>query len=170
MGMYSFTAAFRFDEKYPVKAKYLHEPGFGSGVLLKHGFISRLEMSIGEEATRRPFLNPVELTSGVIVFANKLRPKGAASIYVTVDKTYDRARGDVFPTSIAKCLRANSYYIEYQHKPLGIFAPIAITKRAYYDFDGKETKADNYKTYKQKCKTFLGIKTVELKVTPDDCK
>ena len=162
MDIHQLTMAIRFDENYPVSACYLDEPQYKTGFVLRHGFVSRLSVCVGDQKSERPLSNPFK-SSGMQASTNILEPDSAATIYVNIDKTYNGPKEQIFPVSLKHSLRSNSYFITYKYKPLGIFSPISITRKGFYDFDGHETKADNYgKEYKQtivgpdgKAKTFV---------------
>ena len=151
MDIHQLTAAFRFDEKYPVKSYHLDEPQYKTDIVLKPGFISRVRVNVGNVTTERPFDSPIKYSSGFHAITTKLSPDASATIYVNIDKTYKGLSEEVFPVSLKHSLRSNSYFITYKHMPLGELAPISITKEGYYDFEGQKTKADNYvKIYKQR--------------------
>ncbi len=150
MDIHQLTIAFRFDEKYPVSSYYLDEPQYKTGFVLKPGFVSRLTVSVGDIVAKKPFNNPFKY-SGIQAITNRLSSDSSAILYVNIDKTYNGPKEQVFPISLKRSLRSNSYYITFKHMPLGVFAPIAITKKGCYDFNGHKTKADNYgKKYEQK--------------------
>jgi hypothetical protein len=151
MDIHQITMAIRFDENYPVSACYLDEPQYKTGFVLRHGFVSRLSVSVGDKKSERPLPNPFK-SSGIHASTNILEPDSAATIYVNIDKTYNGPKEQIFPLNLkpAQSLKSNCYFISYKYKPLGIFSPISITREGFYDFDGNETKADNYgKVYKQ---------------------
>jgi hypothetical protein len=151
MDIHQLTIAFRFDENYPVSSYYLDEPQYTTGFVLKPGFISRLTVSVGDKVSEKPFYNPFKYTSGVQAITNMLGPDSSATFYVNIDKTYNGPKEQVFPISLMHSLRSNSYFMTFKYWPLGVFAPISITKKGCYDFDGHKTEADNYgKEYKQK--------------------
>lgn len=151
MDIHQLSIAFRFDEKYPVLSSYLDEPQYKTGFVLKPGFVSRLTVSVGDRVTKKPFYNSFKYSSGIQAITNRLSPDSSAILYVNIDKTYNGPKEQVFPISLKLSLRSNSYYITFKHMPFGAFAPIAITKKGCYDFNGCRTKADNYgKKYEQK--------------------
>lgn len=151
MDIHQLTIAFRFDENYPVSSYYLDEPQYKTGFVLKHGFIARLSISVGDIKSEKPFYNPFKFSSGVQAITSKLASDSSATFYVNIDKKYNGPKEQIFPNCLKKALRSNSYFIKYKYMPLGELAQIAITKKGCYDFDGYRTKADNYgKVYKQK--------------------
>jgi hypothetical protein len=150
MDIHQLTAAFRFDENYPVLSCYLDEPQYKTGFVLKHGFVSRLTASVGEERVEKPFYNPIKYSSGVQAITDKLSPDSSATLYVNIDKSYAGPKDQIFPIALKPSLRSNSYFLTYKYMPLGELAPIAITRGGCYDFKNNETEADNYgKIYKQ---------------------
>ena len=150
MDIHQLTVAFRFDENYPVASSYLDEPQYRTGFVLKHGFVSRLSISVGESRTEKPFYNPFKYCSGVQAITDKLSPSSSATLYVNIDKTYTGPKEQVFPIGLKPSLRSNSYFMTFKYMPLGELAPIAITRKGCYDFENNKIEADNFgKEYKQ---------------------
>lgn len=146
--IYNLEFSFKFEEKYPVKRFLLRELNFKTDVLLQSIEDFDLKGYIEGEIVNRQ--KPIKLMNGFRGAITQLLSGTSISIEVTIDTKYDGSSGDVFPPMLEPALRGNNYYIEYKFKPLGFLESFYITKKGCYDFSGNKTKADNYKSYKQK--------------------
>lgn len=146
--IYNLEFSFKFDEKYPVKRIFLQELNFKTDVILRSIEDFDLKEYIeGEMVSQK---RPITLMNGFRGAIKELCSGATIAIEVTIDRKYNGSMGDVFPPMLEPSLRSNNYYVEYKFKPLGFLESFYITKKGCYDFNGKKTKSDNYKTYEQK--------------------
>jgi len=146
--IYNLEFSFKFDEKYPVKKMFLQELNFKTDILLRSIEDFDLKGYIENKIVSQQ--KPIKLMNGFRGAIKELPTGTTIAIEVTIDRKYNGSMGDVFPPMLAPALRSNNYYIEYKFKPLGFLGSYYITKKGCCDFSGKKSKADNYKSYKQK--------------------
>lgn len=152
--IYNFEFSFRFDEKYPIKDYSLEEVNFKSGISLR----SSEDFDVREDGKS---IESKVLTSSFRGATDKFSSGTTVAIEVSVDRLYDESKGDIFPPTLMPELRSNAYYVQYKYKPLGLFAPIFLQKKGCYEFNGKKSKLDNLKSYKQKV-TLSDGKEIEI--------
>ena len=163
LDLYNLEFVLRFDEKLPVRKFQLNEANYYSGIKL----LSNEGWTLRGISSRdlKPYPSPVNLVSGIVGATDRFPPGTIVNITVIIDKTYNRELGDVFPPNFKPRLRSNSYYVQFQHRPLGEFAPMYISRSYCKDFKGNQSKLDNVRKYVQKTKLPNGqFKDIVLEV------
>ncbi|MFH1674246.1 MAG: hypothetical protein ABIF87_12585 [Pseudomonadota bacterium] len=163
LDVYNLEFVLRFDEKLPVRKFQLNEANYYSGIKL----LSNEGWTLRGISSRdlKPYPSPVNLVSGIVGATDRFPPGTIVNITVVIDKTYKGESGDVFPPNFMPRLRSNCYYVQFQHRPLGEFAPMYISRSHCRDFKGSRSEMDNVRKYMQKTKLPDGqIKDIVLEV------